>query len=108
MGTQEPAERITAVGVALFRGLAVGDLLFYTPLLGAGLAGHLFGWSWGGPLLAAALGITVYRPIACLATVRNARGTPGWTLPKEASHRAVLPAVARWGARGHWHLAATA
>jgi hypothetical protein len=107
MGTQEPAERITEVGAAFWWGLAVGDLVFYTPLLGAGLVGHLFGWFWGGPLLAAALGITVYWPIVCLATVRAARGAPGWSLPKEASYWIVLPAIALWGIWGLWHLVAT-
>lgn len=108
MGTQEPAERITPVGVALFWGLAFADLVFYAPLLAAGLLGHLLGAAWGVPLLAAALGVTVYWPIFCLATVRAARGVPGWSLPKEASYWVVLPAIALWGAWGIWHLAATA
>ena len=40
LGTQEPAERITEVGVAFFKGYAGADLLFYVPLLGIGLAGQ--------------------------------------------------------------------
>ncbi len=43
MGTQEPAERITEVGVAFWWGIAVADLVVYTPLLAAGLAAH-----WAG------------------------------------------------------------
>lgn len=41
MGTQEPADRITEVGVAFFKGYAGADLIFYAPLLGLGLVGHV-------------------------------------------------------------------
>ena len=100
MGTQEPAERITEVGVAFFWGLAVGDLLFYTPLLAVGLAGHWIGAGWGIVALAAALGITVYWPLVCLATVVRAGRAPVWTLPKERDYWIVLPLIAGWGAAG--------
>ena len=73
MGTQEPAENITEVGVAFFWGVAFADL-FYTPLLAVGLIGHAAGSSWADAVLGAALGITVYWPIFCLATVWRARG----------------------------------
>ena len=43
MGTQEPAEQITVVGTAFWWGLAFADLIFYTPILGLGLIGHLLG-----------------------------------------------------------------
>ena len=98
MGTQEPAERITEVGVAFFKGLAVADLLFYTPLLGVGLVGHAVGKGWGTVCLAAAAGITVYWPLACLVTVRAAHGASGWSLPKERDYWVVLPLIAVWGA----------
>ena len=48
LGTQEPAERITDVGVAFFKGYAGADLVFYVPLLGFGLVGHLLGASRHG------------------------------------------------------------
>ena len=98
MGTQEPAERITEVGVAFFKGLAVADLVFYTPLLGLGLAGHAFGSTWGPVLLAAAAGITVYWPVACLVTIKAASGAANWSLPKERDYWIVLPVIAAWGA----------
>lgn len=98
MGTQEPAERITAVGVAFFKGYAGADLVFYTPLLGLGLLGHLLGSSWSLVVLSAALGITVYWPIACLWTVKAARGAEGWDLPKEGQYWIVLPLIAGWSA----------
>ncbi len=96
MGTQEPAERITEVGVAFWWGIAVADLVVYTPLLAAGLAAHWAGWGWGVAALAAALGITIYWPILCLATIWRARGAPGWSLPKERSYWIVLPIIAGW------------
>lgn len=98
MGTQEPEQRITAVGVAFFWGLAFADLVFYMPLLGIGLIGHAAGARWGGIVLGAALGVSVYWPIACLATVAKARGTTGWSLPKERQYWIVLPAIATWAA----------
>ena len=97
MRTQEPAEQITEVGVAFFKGLAAADLVFYTPILGLGLAGHALGSNWGTVLLAAAAGITVYWPPVCLVTVRAARGAPGWSLPKERDYWIVLPLIALWG-----------
>ena len=98
MQTQEPAERITDVGVAFFKGLAMADLVFYTPILGIGLVGHAFETSWGMLLLAAAAGITVYWPLACLVTVKAARNAAGWSLPKERDYWIVLPLIAGWGA----------
>lgn len=77
LGTQEPAERITEVGVAAWWAFAFGDLVCYLPFLIVGLVGHWIGSQWSGVVLAAALGITVYWPIVCLATVWRARGASG-------------------------------
>ncbi|WP_068110354.1 hypothetical protein [Tropicimonas marinistellae] len=96
MGTQEPEARITRVGTAFWWGLALADLVFYTPILGLGLFGHALGLEWGTLILAAALGVTIYWPIACLATVAAARGAPGWSLPKERDYWIVLPLIAGW------------
>lgn len=98
LGTQEPAERISEVGVAFFKGYAGADLVFYVPLLGVGLIGHASGASWSGIVLGAAMGITVYWPIACLWTVRAARGAKDWHLPKEEQYWMVLPIIACWAA----------
>ena len=106
MGTQEPAETISAVGVAFWKGFAWGDLLIYIPLLGAGLAGHARGRTWGSVVLAAALGITVYWPVVCLAAVVAARGAPGWQLGDETAYWVVLPLIAAWGAWGLWWIIA--
>lgn len=100
MGSQEPSDRITEVGVAFFKGYAGADLVFYTPLLGLGLVGHLLGSLWAAVALGAALGVTVYWPIACLWTVKAARGAAGWDLPKERQYWTVLPIIAGWGALG--------
>ena len=77
MGTQESAEMITEVGTAFFYGFAFGDLVSYIPLLAIGLIGHWIGKMWGRVILAAALGITVYWPIVCLAAVVAARDAAG-------------------------------
>ena len=100
MGTQEPADRITEVGAAFWWGLAFADLIFYTPLLAVGLVGQIIVADWAPLVLAAALGVTVYWPIASLATVARARGAPGWDLPKEEQYWIVLPVIAAWGLAG--------
>ena len=105
MGTQEPASRITEVGVGFFRGFAFADLVIYLPLLAAGLVGQWFGKHWGRIVLAAALGITVYWPVVCLAAVVAARGAAGWILVNETDYWLVLPLVALWGLWGLWHIA---
>lgn len=97
MGSQEPAERITEVGVAFFKGFAGADLL-YAPLLALGLLGHMLGTGWSDPILSAALGITVYWPIVCLWAVVAARGAREWSLPKERQYWWVLPLISLWGA----------
>lgn len=100
IGTQEPPERVTAVGAAFWWGFAFADLVFYTPLLALGLLGHAAGAGWTALVLGAALGVTVYWPITCLAAIWRARGADGWSLPKERQYWAVLPAIAGWGLLG--------
>ena len=104
MGTQEPQERVTPVGVAFWWGIAFADLVFYTPLLAAGLVGHWIGAGWGDLVLAAALGVTIYWPVLCLATVVRAHDAPGWSLPKERDYWIVLPVIALWALWALWAL----
>jgi hypothetical protein len=105
LGTQEPAEAVTAVGVAFWYGFALGDLSIYIPLLALGLLGSWKNKNWGRISLAAALGITVYWPIVCLAAVASARNAPGWNLENEWSYWFALPLIATWGVWGLWKLA---
>jgi len=105
MGTQESAAVISEVGTAFWYGFAFGDLVLYIPLLAAGLAGHWLGLGWARAVLGAALGITVYWPIVCLAAVVAARGADGWALADETAFWIVLPIIAVWGAWGLWRLA---
>jgi hypothetical protein len=104
MGTQEPAEVVSDVGVAFWYGFAFGDLVVYIPLLAIGLIGTWSANSWGRLLLAAALGITVYWPIVCLAALVAARNASGWNLSNETPFWIVLPLIALWGAWGLWRL----
>jgi hypothetical protein len=105
MGTQEAPDAITEVGVAFWYGFAFGDLVVYIPILTVGLISYWFGWTWGRVLLGAALGITVYWPVVCLASVITARGSEGWNLPNETSYWIVLPLISLWGAWGLWRVA---
>jgi len=100
MGTQEPSENITGVGVAFFYGFAFGDLVLYIPLLAIGLVGHYLSRNWARVVLAAALGITAYWPVVCLAAVVTARGAPGWSLSNELAYWIVLPLITVWGVWG--------
>ncbi len=104
MGTQEPAEQITAVGVAFWYGFAFGDLVIYIPLLALGLTGHCLGRAWGRVTLIAALGITVYWPAVCLTAVVAARNAPGWDLPNETAIWIVLPLIMIWAAWALWRM----
>ena len=100
MGTQEPAESVTEVGVAFWKGFAIGDLVVYVPLLGLGLVGQIQQAAWAHLVLGAALGITVYWPIVCLWAVKSARNAAGWSLPKERQYWVVLPVIALWSLCG--------
>lgn len=100
MGTQEPAEQITEVGVAFWYGFAFGDLVVYLPLLALGLIGHGLGRIWGQVTFAAALGITAYWPVVCLSAIVAARGAAGWSLVSELPYWIVLPLITLWGLWG--------
>ena len=104
MGTQEPAEQITAVGVAFWYGFAFADLVVYIPLLALGLMGHWLGRAWGRIMLVAALGISAYWPVVCLAAIVAARNAPGWNLGDETAFWIVLPLITAWAAWGLWRM----
>ena len=104
MGTQEPAEIVSEVGVAFWYGFALGDLLAYIPLLAVGLIGFWAGKKWGRIVLAAALGVTIYWPVVCLIAVVAARDAAGWNLVNETPYWIVLPIISLWGTWGLWRL----
>ena len=104
MRTQETAEVVSEVGVAFWYGFAFSDLIAYIPLLAIGLIGYWLGKSWGHVILGAALGVTVYWPIVCLAAVVAARDASGWNLVNETPYWIVLPLITLWGAWGLWRL----
>lgn len=99
MGTQESARRITEVGTAFWYGFAFADLVVYIPLLAAGLVGHWLERPWWRVVFGAALGITVYWPVAVLATAVTARDASGWAID-ETAYWIVLPTIAVWALWG--------
>lgn len=107
MGTQESAQRISEVGAAFWYGFAFADLVIYIPLLGTGLIGHRLGRPWWRIVLGAALGITVYWPVAVLATAVDARDAPAWNID-ETAYWIVLPVIALWALSGLLLIARTA
>ena len=100
MGTQEPIEVVTEVGAAFWYGFAFGDLLVYIPILLIGLIGHFRLQRWGQMWFAAALGITIYWPVVCLAALVDARGAQGWNISDETAYWIVLPVITIWGLWG--------
>ena len=104
MGTQESAQQITEVGTAFWYGFAFGDLVVYLPLLALGLIGHALNHFWGRITLAAALGITIYWPVVCLAAVVAARDAAGWNVASERDFWMVLPLVTLWGLWCLWFI----
>ena len=104
MGTQESAEQITEVGAAFWYGFAFGDLVTYIPLLVIGLIGHCIGKMWAHVVMGAALGITIYWPIVCLAAVVAARDATGWNITNETPYWIVLPLITLWGVWGLWRI----
>ena len=103
MGTQEPATEISEVGAAFWYGFAFADLVVYIPILAFGLIGHLRGARWFRVVLGAALGITVYWPIVCLAALVDARDAAGSNLTAETPYWVVCVTIVLWGA---WALVA--
>ena len=97
MGTQDPPEIVTEVGVAFWKGFAMADLIFYVPLLGIAL------WTEKNIYLAAAFGVTIYWPMVCLVTALKARGAPGWSLNVDM-FLILLPLIILWGIWGLYRL----
>ena len=95
MGTQEPVDKISEVGVAFWYGFAFADLVVYIPILAVGLIGFRLGVRWGRALLGAALGITVYWPVVVLAAAVDARDAAGWTVD-DTPYWIVLPIILVW------------
>ena len=97
MGTQDPPEIVTEVGVAFWKGFAMADLIFYVPLLGIAL------WTEKNIYLAAAFGVTIYWPMVCLVTTLKAHDAPGWSLNVDV-FLILLPLIILWGIWGLYRL----
>ena len=58
----------------------------------------------GRVVLGAALGITAYWPVVCLAAVVAARDAAGWNIGDETPYWLVLPLITLWGIWGLWRI----
>ena len=104
MGTQEPAEHISEVGVAFWYGFALADLVIYIPLLLLALVGLRRATRWARIVAGAAFGITAYWPIVCLVALVDARGASGWNIRDETAYWVILPVIAAWGIWALWRV----
>ena len=100
IGLQEPAEEVTEIGVAFNKGFGVGDTVVYLPLLIAGIIGMIRRKQWGLFSMAAALSITIYWPIVCLATLFFAKGSPGFNFSDYTSYSILLLIISLFGMWG--------
>jgi len=110
LGTQLPADIITEIGVAFFLGFAIVDAIVYIPLFLVSLVGFWAMYTWWWVLFSAALGISLYWPIACLATMTFLQNEPTWKLPNEEyrTYSVVLPCISIWATWGLWLMLAEA
>ena len=69
MGLQESEEEVTKLGVAWAKAFAIGDTVFYLPLLIAGIIGLSKRTKWGFYCMFASLAVSVYWPIVNLTVI---------------------------------------
>jgi hypothetical protein len=91
--------RITEAGKAFWYAFAFQDLVICIPVLCTGLVGHWPGRPWWRVIFGAALGITAYWPIVCLAAVVDARDAVGCDTDATA-YWIVLPPIVVWALWG--------
>src|SRR3990167_11164101 len=104
IGLQESKDVIGETGVAVNKGIGVGDTIIYLPLLVLGLIGLWLRRMWGVFMMASALAITAYWPMASLFILLYARGTPGFNFTNFASYTIILTSITLYGLWGLWYL----
>lgn len=78
LGLQESVKVISKFGVAMNKGFSTADTIIYIPILIFALVGFIKKRKWSIVCMAGAMAITAYWPIACLATLLFAKGTPNF------------------------------
>lgn len=104
LGLQEPASEMTDVGVALNKGFGLGDTFVYIPLFVIGIIGLLKRSAIGIYTMLGAMGITIYWPVVCLATLFYAKGSTGWGFTDYTSYTILLSVIAIFGTWGLYYL----
>ena len=69
IGLQESVDEVTGLGVAWAKAFAIGDTIFYLPLLIAGIIGLILRKRWGFYTMFASLAVSVYWPIINLTVI---------------------------------------
>ncbi len=69
LGLQESEKEIGKVGIAFAKGFALGDTIFYIPMLVLGILGLVKGKKWGALFMFGGLAISVYWPIVHLYAI---------------------------------------
>jgi hypothetical protein len=69
LGLQESEKEIGKVGIAFAKGFALGDTIFYIPILVLGILGLIKGKKWGALFMFGGLAISVYWPIVHLYAI---------------------------------------
>jgi hypothetical protein len=104
IGMQESVDVIGEMGVAVERGLGVGDMTIHLPLLAIGIVGLWLRKPWGLFTMAGALAIMAYWPIGYIFYIAFAKGSPGFNVTDITSYIIMLPPFTVYGLWGFWYL----
>ena len=88
--------------IGVWYGFVLADLVVYVPLLAAGLSGIWLGAPWRRPVFGAALGITLYWPVAILATIVATRESNQSVLTSDPVYWVMLPLIVVWALWAMW------
>ena len=104
LGLQESVVEVTLLGIAWAKAFALGDTVFYIPLLVAGLIGLHKRKSWGFYAMFGSLAISVYWPIVNLSAVYLGKDELALSPDKYISFAVILPLIVLYGLWGMWYL----
>ena len=104
LGLQESIEQIGSFGVAVNKGFGISDTIIYIPLMLIGLIGTWTKKKWGIWSMIAALGITIYWPVVCLAIIFLSEGVPDVQFTDIMEYVLILSFITFYGIWGLWYL----